>query len=265
MGTRNLTMVVYKEKTVVAQYGQWDGYPEGQGARALKFLKNKKRIENLKRKSAIIKFVDDEKQKEIDAFFKSIGCKDGWMNIEQAEKYHQKYPMFSRNNGAEVLNMITKSQEKTIWLYDSSSFAADSLSNEWTYVIDLDKNTFEVYKGFNETELKSTERFYNMPIPTDAYGEYKQVKHVITYSLSDLPTEKQFIAEIEAVIEKRNLNEYVTKQYNHVVNDFKVNPNKYEVYWLDDEYGTIISKDLKSLNPKAKVIGNLASLYKEIE
>ena len=39
MGTRNLTMVISENKTKVAQYGQWDGYPEGQGKTILKFLK----------------------------------------------------------------------------------------------------------------------------------------------------------------------------------------------------------------------------------
>ena len=34
MGTRGLTMVVSKGKTRVAQYGQWDHYPSGQGRTA---------------------------------------------------------------------------------------------------------------------------------------------------------------------------------------------------------------------------------------
>ena len=39
MGTRNLTMVISNGKTKVAQYGQWDGYPDGQGMTALSTLK----------------------------------------------------------------------------------------------------------------------------------------------------------------------------------------------------------------------------------
>ena len=40
MGTRNLTMVIHEKKPVIAQYGQWDGYPAGQGTTVLEFLKN---------------------------------------------------------------------------------------------------------------------------------------------------------------------------------------------------------------------------------
>lgn len=35
MGTRNLTAVYLDGQYKVAQYGQWDGYPEGQGITAL--------------------------------------------------------------------------------------------------------------------------------------------------------------------------------------------------------------------------------------
>ena len=31
MGTRHLVAVIHKDEYKVAQYGQWDGYPSGQG------------------------------------------------------------------------------------------------------------------------------------------------------------------------------------------------------------------------------------------
>ena len=39
MGTRHLTIVAAAGGYPVAQYGQWDGYPSGQGVTALNFLK----------------------------------------------------------------------------------------------------------------------------------------------------------------------------------------------------------------------------------
>ena len=47
MGTRNLTKVIDKNGVIkVAQYGQWDGYPAGQGVTALYHAHNAKGIEN---------------------------------------------------------------------------------------------------------------------------------------------------------------------------------------------------------------------------
>ncbi|KAK5936828.1 hypothetical protein PMZ80_010947 [Knufia obscura] len=41
MGTRNVILVWYRGKWQIAQYTQWDGFPEGQGIRIVRFLQNK--------------------------------------------------------------------------------------------------------------------------------------------------------------------------------------------------------------------------------
>lgn len=48
MGTRNLTAVYLDGQYKVAQYGQWDGYPEGQGITVLTFLRDKMDLELFK-------------------------------------------------------------------------------------------------------------------------------------------------------------------------------------------------------------------------
>lgn len=48
MGTRHLICVFFQGKWVVAQYGQWDGYPEGQGVKIYRFLSVARNIDNLK-------------------------------------------------------------------------------------------------------------------------------------------------------------------------------------------------------------------------
>ena len=40
MGTRHLICAISDDEYRIAQYGQWDGYPEGQGAAILEFLKS---------------------------------------------------------------------------------------------------------------------------------------------------------------------------------------------------------------------------------
>lgn len=195
MGTRNLTMVISNGETKVAQYGQWDGYPEGQGVTALNFLTNTD-LNKFKEKLNSVKFINGTKQKEIDKWLKSIGCENGWMTGEQANLYHEKYPLLTRDNGADILNLIMESEEEINWVTDSSEFAADSLFCEWAYVIDLDKNTFEVYEGFNIEPLTINDRFYYLTAESEKEHRDKQyypVRMIKSFDLNNLPFEDEFI------------------------------------------------------------------------
>jgi hypothetical protein len=194
MGTRNLTMVIHKEETKIAQYGQWDGYPEGNGVKILTFLRNKKRINKLTNKLKNVRFATAEDGKKIDKFLKSIGCKDGWMNMNQAEKYHKAYPYNSRDVGAGILELVANSKDKEIVLVDETDFAGDSLFCEWAYVIDLDKRKIEVYAGFNKEPVAEDERFAKI---TNDGEEYYQIKCVKKYDLDNLPTKKAFLKELK--------------------------------------------------------------------
>lgn len=192
MGTRNLTMVIKDGETKIAQYGQWDGYPGGQGATILDFFKSRNvraLLMNLKR----CKFIDDAEDKEMDKFLLSIGVKDGWMNGEQSQKYHAKYPFLNRDHGAKILDIVAESECDVILLNDSTSFAGDSLMCEWAYVIDFDKNQLEVYSGFNKSPLPETDRFAAM---TPERGYYA-VRFIKAYSLDELPTKEVFCAELQ--------------------------------------------------------------------
>lgn len=193
MGTRNLTIVIVNNETKVAQYGQWDGYPGGQGITALEFLRTAD-LQQFKNKLSNVKWLSDEEQ---DSFLSTIGVTDGWMNGEQAQKYHARFPFVNRDHGAKILSLINES-EGDVFLNDGSPFAGDSLMCEWAYVIDFDKNTFEIYEGFNKTPLTDGDRFFTTKLDKDR-GEYKQIKIVKSYSLSDLPTEEQFLKDLEPV------------------------------------------------------------------
>ena len=203
MGTRNLTMVISNGETKVAQYGQWDGYPSGQGAHVLKFIKKvsiKKFKEVLKR----TKFVDKKQQKVIDKWFKSIGCEDGWMTIDQSVLYHKKFPLLSRNNGAQVLFLLMKLSNDILWLQDSAGFAGDSLFCEWAYVLDLDKRVLEIYTGFNKSPVDENSRFGKLP---ESDNDYAQVQLLVKYTFAELKkmTEKDFVkktTQLEQLIEE---------------------------------------------------------------
>lgn len=70
--------------------------------------------------------------------------------------------------------------------------------------IDLDKNTYEVYEGFNKKPLDGSERFYFLtPIAEETYREdpkeYYPVKYVTEYSLDNLPDDEEFLEDISKI------------------------------------------------------------------
>ena len=161
MGTRNLTMVVLDGEYKVAQYSQWDGYPSGQGETVLRFILDKLGGSSVKTtmfKLAInkCKFLTDQEIKN-----KWIECgadpNHDMVGMEVSNKFKQNYPELYRDSGAGVLSLI---QNGVSELQDSIDFAADSLFCEWAYLLDLDNEVLEIYKGFVKEPLEEKDRFY---------------------------------------------------------------------------------------------------------
>jgi hypothetical protein len=191
MGTRSLTVVVHNNEVKVAQYGQWDGYPKGQGKTLLSFLKDASKVETLKQLLPKVRFQTQKDIKEQTEFLKSIGCENGWMNIEQGKLFRNKYPLHHRDVGGEILDLILLLKDSNEFiLTDAYYFAADSLWCEWAYVVDFDKNTFEVYAGLNSEEISKEDRFFSLYKKGE---KYKPVKLFMSFSLDELPDEKEFI------------------------------------------------------------------------
>jgi len=189
MGTRNLTAVVLEGRFRIAQYGQWDGHPEGQGATALAFLHSMDRsVFEAKLRAA--RFAT---QADCDRINAELSAQKIGDNLLAAGG---KYQQISRDRGATILQIV-QDAEPGIVLLDRHAFAADSLFCEWAYVIDLDQNTFEVYKGFNRAPLPAGERFQDAK-SSDASEGYFPVKHVRTFDLAALPDEAEFLASFQS-------------------------------------------------------------------
>ena len=183
-------MVVSDGKTRIAQYGQWDGYPKGQGYTVLDFLRKQKgNFEKFKKKLENCRFCNAEDDKKIEEFFKSIGSNDGWMTMDQSDKY------MNRDHGAKILDMVLKSKGEVL-LSDATNFSADSLFCEWAYVIDFDKNVLECYGGFNKEPVASDNRFKHLEDDREN-KEYYCIALLKTYKLDELPTKKEFVKELE--------------------------------------------------------------------
>lgn len=193
MGTRNLTCVYMDGEYRVAQYGQWDGYPEGQGVVCLDFLK---RMKEEKFKEELLKrpFVPAG---YIEGILTALGSGDGLMSHEQSAIFESRFPEFHRNTAAEILKRIMDGRVGK-YLPNELDFAADSLYCEWAYVIDFDKRTFEVYEGFNKEPLTEDDRFFflerkSRDVSSWISEEYHPVKLVKSWSLDDLPSEEDFL------------------------------------------------------------------------
>lgn len=180
MGTRNLIAVQKGGKYKVAQYCQWDGYPEGQGVEVLNFA----------RKLKSLRFRAEFEDKVEAAEVASIDYVEGI--IKSVPDWNKSNPELSRDTGAEILPLIMRSPPG-LKLEDNISFAKDSLFCEWAYVLDLDNGTFECYKGFNKTPLTPQDRFY---FDNHSYNGYYAVRLVdgARWNLNDLPTNEEFFA-----------------------------------------------------------------------
>lgn len=178
MGTRNLTCVVQDGEYKIAQYGQWDGYPSGQGLVALNFLQNVN-LDEFREKIKQVKFLTTEDLKLLDD--------NTWKDT---------HPQLSRDICAHILQFVMDDYTEFV---NSVSFAGDSLFCEWAYVIDLDKNTFEVYNGFNQRPLDESERFYGIK-PENR--NYEPVKHIYTFDLLNLPTEEEFLEILNPAVQE---------------------------------------------------------------
>lgn len=184
MGTRHLTCVVKDGGYKVAQYGQWDGYYSGQGSDILTFLRDQLNRETFLANLAKTFQPDDGQIETMDATLKAAG-----------KSVRELYPSMSRDTGGGILELIQNTSEP-VPLRLNVEFAADSLFCEYAYVVDFDKGTFEIFKGFNQSPLAETERFYGLKCDDVAKG-YEPVRHVKTYQLDALPTDEQFLADLE--------------------------------------------------------------------
>lgn len=199
MGTRHLICVVKDGEYKVAQYGQWDGYPEGQGLAVLEFVRLMMEygaLDEFKQKLDNVYFATEE---ELKAQWNEAGADPNseWVDMEVSEKHREMFPQNSRDTGAKILAYVMVSQGR-LGLFNDINFAGDSLFCEWAYVIDLDKMTLEVYAGFNHEKLAPDERFYSIPAHEHSAlnDEYYQVRFVKSYDINDLPDNETFVKEI---------------------------------------------------------------------
>lgn len=196
MGTKNLTVVVSNQEVKIASYGQFDGYPEVLGIKLLWLFSNPVNTKKLKEILPKVRLCNTQDQKQQDEFLESIGCTNGILNARQKDKFKEKYPFcyrerYGRLREGQILEVLLEFRHlDELVTTDAYAFASDSLFCEWAYVIDYDKNSFEVYKGLNTVSISEEDRFFPL---YDGENDYYPVKIIASFPLDDLPDENEFL------------------------------------------------------------------------
>ena len=155
MGTRNLTKVIDRNGvTKVAQYGQWDGYPSGQGLTALYHAHNARMIES---KLDKLHFLSDTEIENINSLLSASGQPIG-----------EVYPTLSRDTCADILGYIAFNSET--FLIDHSEFEQDELFCEGVYTLDFENKAFVSTYGDKVVSFPLD----NLPTPEEYLNAWKE-------------------------------------------------------------------------------------------
>ena len=193
MGTRGLLGVIIDGEEKLT-YQQYDSYPDGVGADVRMFLEMALTVEGvdgLRKKARRLKVVNDDMTptaEDVAALSRYTNTKVG------AQSTQDWYCLLRETQGK--LDLILESG----YVRDAASFAADSLFCEWGYVVDLDAEVLEVYRGF-QTRPHQRGRFKDRELPRrTAMGEtYYPIALLRTWPLSQLPDVDNFVDELYAL------------------------------------------------------------------
>ena len=145
MGTRHLQTVITKEgETKIRQYGQWDGYPSGQGIDILKYLRSG----------------DLDKYHENLCKIPLITKKQG-KTVDRDPQWAINYPYLSRDCGARIHKMI---EDGIVKFVDFISVLEAHKWCEGFYTIDFQKGVFTseyggIVKSFPPSKLPSNDEY----------------------------------------------------------------------------------------------------------
>ena len=178
MGTRHLITAFDEQGELkVAQYGQWDGYPSGQGITMLNILRfttrfdyEGKLVSDVANRLVRCRWANDD---ELNAIYNSLP-EINYLGTDDSKKFTTLYPNLSRDTGADILNVVAWSVGEVL-LVDNSDFAEDELMCEGIYSVNYQSQMFtSKYNGL-----------------------------VVSFPLDDLPTNQEYIDAFEKALEEK--------------------------------------------------------------
>ncbi len=185
MGTRHMIGVVVDGDFKVAQYGQWDGFPDGQGQKIVDFLLSDRYTGQRETFLAHLRAARFASPEEVKAAWIAAGASpdSDMVGLDVADKFKAANPQLSRDCGAKVLDYVLLCVAPV--LKDSRDFAGDSLFCEYAYVLDMDGERLEVYRGFNQRPVPEGQRFAHLP----AGNGYFPVRLLFTFPFAELTSD----------------------------------------------------------------------------
>lgn len=208
MGTRGAFGVIIGEKEKIS-YSQFDSYPDGHGVETLGWLRGaieeEGGLESIQQAALKLRVVDESKKPTA----ADIEALAPYTSLGVSEQSTDDWYCLTREAHGDLGKIL-----ECGYILDSHLFPLDSLFCEWAYIVDLDANVFEVYKGFQK-KLPKAGRWKGRPTKaedTENYkehlywcaknhrdpwqpekSEYKAVELVASWPFSALPSDEDFL------------------------------------------------------------------------
>ena len=140
MGTRHIIKVVKNGKTWVSQYGQWDGYPTGQGCDVIEFIRDKRYVGYLADeidRGEIVPITTEQYNEKVNKLAEFI-AKDSILNDIVNQMFVTS--TFCRDAGAKCLKVFAKPLmgKKYAVVEEPSGW------EEYQYTLDLDRRMLKI-------------------------------------------------------------------------------------------------------------------------
>jgi hypothetical protein len=194
MGTRGAVGFFHKGVTK-ASYNHYDSYPSGLGIDVLDWARKQDDLSSLAEKVDNIKMVSEDKKPSKELLEKAREL--GLINLDVSTQSEKDTYCVLRNAQGDLGAYIDVG-----YMIDGEPFLSDSLFCEWAYIVNLDTEELEVYKGF-QTKKGKGRYVGTTPEPT-SWGSpgYWGVSLIKTYPLSSLPGHDTFIDDCDLVEEE---------------------------------------------------------------
>lgn len=179
MGTRGVTGFVIDGVEKIG-YQQYDSYPDGVGEQVLQFLRalSPAEVDAMKDAARELRLVTPkvgptpEQQEALSRF---------WDPRVSSGERNEWYSLLRDTQGRPDLIL------EAGFVEDHASFVSDSVFCEWGYIIDLDAEVLEIYKGFQDAP-HTLGRFADRVVEEEhRSNQYYPIALVASYPLSDLP------------------------------------------------------------------------------